>query len=77
MKLSEMFGDDGPRTFEEQRAEVVSIVRSAADFAGADSGLKALFLAMSEADDENTFNAAFDALAISLSENTAQYLQTV
>jgi hypothetical protein len=77
MKLSEMFGDDGPRTFEEQRAEVVAIVRSAADFAGVDRGLQALFLSMSEADDEITFDAAFDALAISLSESTARYLQTV
>ena len=34
MNLSEMFGDDDPRTFEERRAEVVAIVRSAADFEG-------------------------------------------
>ena len=76
MKLSEMFGDDGPRTFEEQRAEVVAIVRSAADFAGADRGLKALFLAMSEANNEETFDAAFDTLTASLSENTTRLLQT-
>jgi hypothetical protein len=76
MKLSEMYGDDAPRTFEERRAEVVAIVRSAADFAGADRGLQALFLAMSEADDEKAFNQAFDTLAASLSENTTRYLQS-
>ncbi len=76
MNLSEMFGDDDPRTFEERRAEVVAIVRSAADFAGADSGLRSLFLAMSEADSEKAFDEAFDSLLNSLSENTARYLQT-
>jgi hypothetical protein len=76
MNLSEMFGDDDPRTFEERRSEVVAIVRSAADFSGADSGLRAIFLAMSEADNETTFNEAFDTLVVSLSENTARYLQT-
>jgi hypothetical protein len=77
MHLSEMFDDDDPRTFEQRRAEVVAVVRSAADFAGADSGLRALFLAMSEADDEKAFDAAFGSLANSLSENTARYLQSV
>lgn len=77
MNLSEMFGDDDPRTFEERRSEVVAVVRSAADFAGADRGLQAIFLAMSEADDEKTFNDAYESLATSLSENTARYLQTV
>ncbi len=76
MNLSEMFGDDDPRTFEERRAEVVAIVRSAADFAGADRGLQALFLAMSEAENEKEFSSAFDTLVSSLSENTARYLQT-
>ena len=76
MNLSEMFGDDDPRTFEERRAEVIAIVRSAADFAGADRGLQALFLAMSEAENEKEFSSAFDTLVSSLSENTARYLQT-
>jgi hypothetical protein len=76
MNLSEMFDDDDPRTFEERRAEVVAVLRSAADFAGADSGLRALFLAMSEADDERAFDEAFDSLANSLSENTTRYFQT-
>ena len=76
MNLSEMFGDDDSRTFEERRAEVVAIVRSAADFAGADRGLQALFLAMSEAENEKEFSSAFDTLVSSLSENTSRYLQT-
>lgn len=77
MNLSDMFGDDDRRTFEERRSEVVAIVRSAADFAGADRGLQAIFLVMSEADDEKTFNDAYERLATSLSENTARFLQTV
>jgi hypothetical protein len=71
-----MFDDDDPRSFEERRAEVVAVVRSAADFAGADRGLQALFLSMSEATNEKAFNQAFDTLAASLSENTVRYLQT-
>ena len=43
MNLSEMFGDDDSRTFEERRSEVVAIVRSAADFGGADRGLQGNF----------------------------------
>lgn len=77
MNLSEMFSADDPRTFEERRAEVVAVVRSAADFSGADRGLQAVFLAMSEADDEKTFNESFERLVTSLSENTTRYLQSV
>ena len=76
MKLSEMYSENDQRTFEERRAEVVAIVRSAADFAGADRGLQALFLVMSEAENESAFDAAFDTLMNSLSDNTARYLQT-
>jgi hypothetical protein len=76
MKLSEMYSEEDPRTFEERRAEVVAIVRSAADFAGADYGLQGIFLAMSEASDEHHFNEAFGVLVASLSENTARYLQS-
>jgi hypothetical protein len=76
MKLSEMYGEEDPRTFEERRAEVLSIIRAAADFAGADYGLRGIFLAMSQADDEAAFDEAFDTLAASLSENTTRYLQT-
>jgi hypothetical protein len=77
MKLSEMYGDQDTRTFEERRAEVVSIIRSAADFEGAESGLRAIFLTMSAADDEPSFDAAFEALASSLSENATRYLQAI
>jgi hypothetical protein len=76
VKLADMYDGQDTRTFEERRAEVVEIVRSAADFAGADYGLQALFLTMSEADDENEFNQAFDTLVASLSESTTRYLQS-
>jgi hypothetical protein len=76
MKLSEMYGEDDFRTFEERRAEVVAIVRAAADFAGTDYGLREIFQTMSRADNESDFNQAFNTLANSLSENTARYLQT-
>jgi len=72
-----MYGEQDTRTFEERRAEVVAIVRSAADFEGADAGLRAIFLTMSKADDETAFDAAFDTLVCSLSENTTRYLQGV
>jgi hypothetical protein len=76
MKLSEMYREEDSRTFEERRAEVVAIVRSAADFAGADYGLRDIFLAMSQADNETAFDEAFGELATSLSENTSRYLQS-
>ena len=76
MKLAEMFSDQDTRTFEERRAEVVAIVRSAADFAGADYGLRAMFEHMCDAPDEKEFEEAFDTLAASLSENTTRYLQS-
>ena len=76
MKLSEMYGEGDARSFEERRAEVVAIVRAAADFAGADYGLRDIFLMMSEADDEATFDQAFDTMAASLTQNTARYLQS-
>jgi hypothetical protein len=77
MKLAEMFSEQDTRTFEERRAEVVAIVRSAADFSGAEYGLRAMFQHMCDAHDENEFDAAFDALAASLSENATRYLQSV
>ena len=76
MKLSDMYSDEDPRTFEERRAEVVALVRSAADFAGADYGLRDIFLVMSKADDEKGFDEAFERLVASLSENSTRYLQT-
>jgi hypothetical protein len=75
MKLSEMYGDEEPLTFEERRAEVVALVRSAADFAGTDYGLRSLFVAMIRADDEKDFNQAFETLVEGLSENATRYLQ--
>ncbi len=77
MKLSEMYGDEDPQTFEERRAEVVAIVRSAADFGSADYGLRSIFLAMSEANNEKDFDEAFETLVTSLSESTVRYLQSV
>ena len=76
MTLAEMFAEQDARTFEEQRAEVVAIVSSAADFAGADYGLRAMFQHMCAADDEREFDEAFDKLVASLSENTTRYLQS-
>jgi hypothetical protein len=77
MRMAEMYGDQDTRTFEERRAEVVAIVRSAADFEGTDSGLRKIFLVMSEADNEKEFDEAFTTLVSSLSENTTRYLHSV
>jgi hypothetical protein len=76
MKLAEMFDQQDTLTFEERRSEVVAIVRSAADFEGTDSGLRTIFLAMSQAQTELEFDQAFNSLVSSLSENTARYLQS-
>lgn len=77
VKLAEMYDEQDGSTFEERRAEVVEIVRSATDFAGVDQGLQAIFQVMSAASDEQTFDEAFDNLTLSLAENTSRYLQTV
>ena len=76
MTLTKMFAGQEAQTFEERRAEVVAIVRSAADFAGADQGLRSLFLAMCGANNETDFDLAYDELARSLSENTLRFLHT-
>ena len=76
MTLAEMFAEQEARTFEEQRAEVVAIVSSAADFAGADYGLRAMFQHMCAAHDEREFDEALDKLVASLSESTTRYLQS-
>jgi hypothetical protein len=76
MMLTKMFADQEALTFEERRAEVVAIVSSAADFAGADYGLRSLFLAMCDAGNEKDLDEAYDKLASSLSENTRQYLHS-
>ena len=49
---------------------------SAADFAGADYGLRAMFQHMCAAHDEREFDEAFDKLVASLSESTTRYLQS-
>ena len=71
-----MYGEQDTRTFEERRAEVVAIVRSAADFEGTDAGLRSIFLAMSQAETELEFDQAFNSLVSSLSENTVRFLQS-
>ena len=76
MLLTKMFAEQDVQSFEERRAEVVAIVSSAADFAGADHEQRSLFLAMCEADNEKDFDEAYDKLASSLSQNTRQYLHT-
>ena len=60
MTLAEMFAEQDARTFEERRAEVVAIVSSAADFAGADYGLRAMYQHMCDAHDEREFDETFD-----------------
>jgi hypothetical protein len=77
VKLAEMYDGQDTRTFEERRAEVIEIVSSAADFAGVDRGLRAIFQTMCAASDETEFDAAFDAMSASLAESTSRYLQTV
>jgi hypothetical protein len=75
MKLSEMFAEQDAQSFEERRAEVIEIVRSATDFAGADVGLQSIFRAMCAADDEKSFNETFEELMVSISETTTRALQ--
>jgi len=75
MTLAEMFAEQDARTFEERRAEVVAIVSSAADFAGADYGLRAMYQHMCDAHDEREFDETFDQLVASMGETTVQVLQ--
>ena len=76
MKLAEMYDGQDTRTFEDRRAEVTAIVRSAADFAGADHGLRAIFDRMCASETEPEFDEAYDTFAASLSEATMRSLQT-
>lgn len=76
MKLAEMFADYDVQTFEERRAEVIEIVKSAADFAGADYGLRSIFQRMCASETEPEFDEAYDMLAQSLNETTLRSLQT-
>jgi hypothetical protein len=77
VKLADMYDGQDTRTFEERRAEVIEIVSSAADFAGADRGLRSIFETMCGASDEGEFDVAFDVMTASLAENTSRYLQSV
>jgi len=76
MTLDEMFANQEAQTFEDRVAEVIAIVSSAADFAGADYGLRAMFQTMCAAHDEREFDVAYDRLVSSLSENTRRALQS-
>ena len=67
--FADMFTGLKLMTFEERVAEVIAIVSSAADFAGADYRLRSMFEAMYAAHDEREFDEAFDKLLIALSEN--------
>jgi hypothetical protein len=73
--LGEMFDDQDTRPFEERVAEVVAIVAEAADFAGVDYGLRAMFEAICSARDEDEFDRVYDQLVMTMSENTSRVLQ--
>ena len=73
--FDEMFDDQDTRPFEERVAEVVAIVSEAADFAGVDYGLRAMFETMSSARNEDEFGRAFDRLMVTMGENTSLVLQ--
>jgi hypothetical protein len=51
-------------------------VRSAADFAGADYGLRSIFERLCASETEPEFDEAYDMLAESLNETTLRSLQT-
>jgi hypothetical protein len=76
MKLAEMFADHDGRSFEERRAEVIEIVKTAADFAGADYGLRSIFQRLCSCETELEFDDTYDQLAESLNETTLRSLQT-
>ena len=76
MTLDEMFADQDTLTFEERRAELVAIIRSATDFAGADYGLRSIFEHLCTTQDEKEFEKAFKSFVTAVSENTAQFLQS-
>jgi hypothetical protein len=76
MTLDEMFADQGLLTFEERRAELVAIIRSATDFAGADYGLRSIFEQLCTTGDEKELEKAFKTFVTSMSESTAQFLQS-
>ena len=74
MTLSDMFIDQDAETFEQRRDEVVDIVSSALDLAGADRGLAAIMQRLTVATDENDFDEAFDAIVSGVRGTTPQLL---
>jgi hypothetical protein len=76
MTLDEMFTDQAALTFEQRRTEVVAIIRSATDFAGADYGLRSIFERLCTTDNEKEFEETFKNFVTSMSENTARFLQS-
>jgi hypothetical protein len=66
MTLSDMFVDQDAETFEERRDEVVAIVSSALDLAGADRGLVALMQCLTRATNEDEFDETFDEIVSSI-----------
>jgi hypothetical protein len=66
MRLNEMFVDQDAATFEQRRDEVIAIVSSATDLAGAESGLSTIVSRMGVAHDENEFDVAFGDLVTAI-----------
>jgi hypothetical protein len=69
MRLNEMFVDQDAATFEQRRDEVIAIVSSATDLAGAESGLSAIVSRMGIAHDENEFDVAFGDLVTAINSS--------
>jgi hypothetical protein len=74
MTLSDMYADQDAETFEQRRDEVVAIVSSALDLAGADRGLSAIMRRLTIATDESEFDEAFDAIVSGVRGTTPQLI---
>jgi hypothetical protein len=72
MTLSDMFVDQDAETFEQRRDEVVEIMSSALDLAGADRGLAAIMRRLTVATDQSEFDEAFDAIVSGVRGTTPQ-----
>jgi hypothetical protein len=72
MTLSGMFEDQDAETFEARRDEVVAIVSSALDLAGADRGLAALMQRLTSSASEDEFDKTFDEIVSGIRETTPQ-----
>ena len=71
-----MHDDPDTPAFEERRAEVLEIVRSAAHFAGAEQSIRAISRPC-VLRQMRLNRIAFDEMSASLAENTSRYLQSV